>query len=223
VRLYWNVLYGIPGEPPEEYARMAELAPSLRHLEPPRLVPLQLDRFSPYFESPADFGIVPRGPRRDFRFAFPPEQVDDAALEQIAYSFEFGYADGREPDSYTAGFRSAVREWQSTGRAAIGTLRYRRGPDGLIVTDRRPGLEPAEYRLGDDEARIYLACEDGATAEQAALAPDAPVEEVADFLAELVAARLACQVDGRYLSLALPPSAREAPEPAADLAVAHQA
>ena len=33
VRLYWNVLYGIPGEPTEAYEVMAELVPSRAHLE----------------------------------------------------------------------------------------------------------------------------------------------------------------------------------------------
>jgi ribosomal peptide maturation radical SAM protein 1 len=203
VRLYWNVLYGIPGEPPEEYARMAGLVPSLVHLEPPRLVPLQLDRFSPYFESPDDFGIVPVGPRRDFGFIYPPDVVDD-----IAYSFDFRYADGRDPAEYTAGFRCAVREWQSSGRAAIGTLTYDREGDGLVVTDRRPGLDAAEYRFGETESRIYLACEDGATpARAAAAAPDRDAVEVEEFLDELVESRLVCRADGRYLALALRPRA----------------
>jgi ribosomal peptide maturation radical SAM protein 1 len=207
VRLYWNVLYGIPGEPAEEYARMASLVPSLVHLEPPRLVPLQLDRFSPYFEAPEEFGIVPTGARADYRFLFPANEV-----EQIAYSFDFRYADGRDPAEYTAAFRRAVREWQSTGRAAIGTLTYARARDGLVVTDRRPGLEGAEYRFGEAEARIYLACEDGATAARAAqAAPERSAAEVEEFLDELVESRLACLVDGRYLALALRPSPRAAP------------
>jgi ribosomal peptide maturation radical SAM protein 1 len=223
LRLYWNVLYGIPGEPPEEYDRMVDLMPSLTHLEPPRLVPLQLDRFSPYFETPADYGIVPLGPRRAFRFVYPLEHVDDATLGEIAYSFDFRYADGRDPDVYTAAFQEAVRKWQASGRAAIGTLTYRRGPGFLVVSDRRPGLERAEYRLGEAEAELYLACEDGATAEQAwrsaRSSPDGTgvsdltAEDVEDFLDELVASRLACKTDGRYLALALPPAAREAPKP----------
>ena len=213
VRLHWNVLYGIPGEPVEEYARMAHLIPSLTHLDPPRIVPLELDRFSPYFERPGDFGIVPLRPRRDFRFAFPEDRVDEATLADIAYAFEFEHADGREPETYTAPVREAIRAWQAHGRTAIGTLRYQRGPGFLIITDRRPGLEPAEYRLGEDEARIYLACEDGATAEAATRiaangsASDLATSEVEAFLDELVEARLACKVDERYLALALPPAA----------------
>ena len=71
VKLFWNVLYGLPGEPPEEYARMADVMRSLVHLEPPRLVPLALDRFSPYHERPEAFGLIPLGPRRDYEFIHP--------------------------------------------------------------------------------------------------------------------------------------------------------
>lgn len=214
IRLYWNLLYGIPGEPIDEYARMADLVPSLTHLEPPRLVPLELDRFSPHFVRPEEFGIVPLAPRRDFRFAYPADRVDDATLAEIAYSFEFRHADGRKPETYTAPLQRAILNWKANGRTAIGTLRYRKGPGFLLVKDRRPGLEAAEYRFGEAEARIYLACEDGATAEQAgATVPDLSAEEVEDFLEELIEARLVCKADRRYLSLALPSTPRTAPVP----------
>ena len=134
--------------------------------------------------------------------------LDDETLADIAYSFEFGYADGRDPESYTATLQQSVRKWQATGRAGLGSLRYRRGPGFLEITDRRPGLESAEYRLGQSEARVYLACADGATAEEAGLArrpaTDLSLGAVEEFLTSLVEARLACEVDGRYLALALP-------------------
>ena len=41
--------YGIPGEDPAEYARMATMIPLLIHLKPPNLAHLQIERFSPYF------------------------------------------------------------------------------------------------------------------------------------------------------------------------------
>jgi hypothetical protein len=62
----------------------------------------------------------------------------------------------------------------------------------------------------DLEARIYLACEDGATPRQAwaALGEDGmgeiPEGEVRQFLDELVAMRLVYEEHGRYLGLALP-------------------
>ncbi len=102
------------------------------------------------------------------------------------------------------------RRWREGSEAGYRSLRYRRGPDFLLVRDRRPGLEPADYTFDDHEARIYLACEDGTTAAEAlaALGPagseDLTVDGVREFLDELVTLRLAYHEGGRYLALALP-------------------
>jgi ribosomal peptide maturation radical SAM protein 1 len=207
VRLFWNVLYGLPGEPPEEYARMADLMRSLVHLEPPRLVPLALDRFSPYHERPEAFGLVRLGPRRDYRFIHPT--LDAATLDALAYTFEYRHADGREPATYVRPVLEVVQAWCASGEAAFGSLHHRRHRRGLTVTDRRPGLPATEYRLGGAEAAAYLACEDGATLPQIDAALHAAGFDLAsgalqDFLAECVAARLVHRDRGHYLALSLP-------------------
>ena len=46
IEVAWNLLYGFPGELPEEYDAMADLVPSLVHLPPPALGPIVIDRFS---------------------------------------------------------------------------------------------------------------------------------------------------------------------------------
>jgi ribosomal peptide maturation radical SAM protein 1 len=207
IQVFWNLIYGLPGEPPEEYERMAEVIPSLTHLEPPSLIPLDVERFSPYFERPQDFGLELVGPLPPYLFIYPNEGVQ---LDQLAYSFEYRHRDGRSPEGYVAVTRSAVDAWRSHHPAAFGTLRYHRGPGFLVVVDRRPGLEPAEYQMGEREAAIYLACEEGSTpkliSEELAArgAAQLAAEEVQDFLEELREARLVYQEDGRYLSLALP-------------------
>jgi hypothetical protein len=84
-----------------------------------------------------------------------------------------------------------------------------------VVHDRRPNLEPADYSFSEREARLFLACEDGATPAEAraalgeAGAADLDVDDVHEFLDELVASRLMYEEDGRYLALALPPKLAE--------------
>jgi len=207
VRLFWNVLYGLPGEPPAEYARMADLMRSLVHLEPPRLVPLALDRFSPYHERPEAFGLVLLGPRRDYGFIHPT--LDAGTLQALAYTFEYRHADGREPATYVRPLREVVEAWRASGKTAFGSLRYRRHRRGLTVTDRRPGLSASEYRLGGAEAAAYLACEDGATLTRVDAALHAAGFDLAagaleTFLDECVAARLVHRDGAHYLALALP-------------------
>ena len=47
---YWNILMGFPRESKEEYAKMSNLIPLIKHLDPPeRIVQIKLTRYSPYF------------------------------------------------------------------------------------------------------------------------------------------------------------------------------
>ena len=99
---------------------------------------------------------------------------------------------------------------RATRADGFGSLSYRRVPQGLVVTDRRPGLPAFEYRFDEIETAVYLACEDGATFEDidAALriADLGTVrrEDLNAFLDELTAARLVYRDGTRYLGLALP-------------------
>jgi ribosomal peptide maturation radical SAM protein 1 len=212
----WNLLYGIPGEPPEEYERMCELVPSLVHLEPPGFVPIELERFSPYFERPTEFGIEILGPLPHYRFLY---DIAPEALCNLAYDFEYRYSDGRNPQTYTKDLAEAVERWSELKERAVGSLSYRRGPGFLLVQDRRPGLEAADYRFDGVEAKIYLACDAGTTAveicRQLAAEGDNSIDaaEIEGYLQELVEAKLMYREAKSFLSLAVAVSSTEAPPP----------
>jgi ribosomal peptide maturation radical SAM protein 1 len=202
----WNLLYGFPGEPPEEYERMTELVPSLVHLEPPMFMPVELERFSPYFDRPTEFGIEIIGPLPHYRFLY---SIAPEELSNLAYDFEYRYSDGRDPSIYTKGLAEAVEHWRQVGARAFGSLTYRRGPGFLLVQDRRPGLDTADYRFDGIEAKIYLACDAGATAadvcRQLSAEGDKTMDagEIENYLQELVDVRLMYREGKSFLSLAI--------------------
>src|SRR5262249_35123791 len=103
----WNFLYGFPGEPAEEYPRMADLIKSLTYLIPPLgLSRLQLERFSPYHQRPADYGLKIIGPSSsDYYRLIYPSEVE--TLDDLAYSFEYSYDDGRDPETYVVPLRES--------------------------------------------------------------------------------------------------------------------
>ena len=213
----WNLLYGFPSEPPQEYVRMAELIPSLVHFTPPNFMPVQMERFSPYFDQPAEFGIELTGPMPQYRFLY---SVSSKALSNLAYDFEHRYLDGRDPETYVTGLRDAVNQWRQFSKDGPGYLCYRRGPGFLSVEDRRAGLEAADYRFDGIEGKIYLACDAGATVDhlstQFAVSDDEDLDaqEIEEFLDDLVQARLMYREGNCFLSLAIPvrtaPTASEA-------------
>ena len=54
----WSILYGFPGEPPEDYARLAVQLPLFEHLTPPNsCLRIRLDRFSPNYDQAATIGF----------------------------------------------------------------------------------------------------------------------------------------------------------------------
>jgi len=214
----WNLLWGFPGEPPEEYERMAKMIPSLVHLQAPSITQVQIQRFSPYFERPAEFGLEIAGPMPYYEHLYP---VRGERLANLVYDFDHRYADGRDPASYVGDVQKAVALWREAENAESNDLTFRRGPGFLIVEDRRHGIETADYQFGETEAKIYLACDAGATvesihAELAAGDDSAPDRtEIEEFLDELVELRLMLREDNRFLSLAIAPPGLRVPVNAA--------
>lgn len=203
----WNVIYGFPGEPAEEYDRMADVMKSLTHLTPPgNLCVVHLERFSLYFDRPREYGLKITGPRPYYPLIYP---ADQATLSDLAYSFEYSYDDGRDPKTYIAAISESIETWRRDYDDGS-NLSYRRGPGFLLIDDRRPGLGGYDYSLKETEAKIYLICDSGATAMaawkalQADGAKDIEPEDVEDFLDEMTELRLMYEEDGLYLSLAVP-------------------
>jgi ribosomal peptide maturation radical SAM protein 1 len=201
----WNVLYGFPAEPPEEYDRMANLMKSLTHLTPPALFPLELERFSPYHQRSREYGLEITGPKPYYRLIYPS---DEAVLNDLSYQFDFLYDDGRKPETYITALKESIEAWRDDF-AAGANLTYRRGPGFLLIEDRRPGLGGCNYSLRKSEAKIYLGCDGGATANalwKALLADgekEISLEDVEDFLQQMTELRLIYEEEEQYLSLAV--------------------
>ena len=207
IEVKWNLLYGFPGESPDDYAGLAELIPSIVHMAPPLAVGrVRMDRFAPYFEDPYAYGIENARPNRAFQYVYPfPTEV----LARMAYYYEYDYADGRNPLDYAAPALEAAESWQALKGTVA--LRYWDRPDGvLILNDTRPGAAAFQRRLVGIDREIYLYCDTGRSLpsviqfvgqrSDGALPDESTVQPTLDaWVDERIMARL----DNRYLSLAL--------------------
>ena len=220
----WNFLWGLPGERPEEYERMAALVPLITHLQPPNTVgAFRLDRFSPLFEDPESNGVTDVRPYPAYGYVY---DLPAAALARLAYSFYFSYRAPQRVTRYTAQLAARVAEWKACYPRA--TLTYVDDGVKLTLSDRRPGFDPDELTVLDAEHRmLYLAC-DGVQTDRAlatllarATKRDIGGGEVETMLQPLVEQGLMLREGSSYLALGLPLSAesdealREDP-PAAD-------
>src|SRR5262245_56756721 len=115
VQPYWNFLWGFPGEPPGEYARMARLVPALVHLPAPvGGAIVRLDRFSPNFNEAERLGFARVRPVEPYAHIFAG--LPDEAVANLAYYFDFDYADGRDAGRYIRPLQRAVRRWRRVHR-----------------------------------------------------------------------------------------------------------
>jgi ribosomal peptide maturation radical SAM protein 1 len=144
VKPLWNFLIGIPGEDDgSTYERYLHEIPHLVHLPPPwGIMRVRFDRFSPYFDRPAEYGIELR-PMGFYNFVYPFSPEDLAGL---AYYFEDGRAD--------AAYARAASEWHGPLAAAVERwnqvwiTRDRRRPPALFVTEDGDGATIHDSRCG---------------------------------------------------------------------------
>ncbi len=202
----WNLLWGFPGEPPEEYARMAALVPLLAHLPPPESHGvLRLDRFSPNFRDSERSGFVNVRPLPPYRLVYAlPNEV----LARLACFFTFEYREPRDVGGYVAGLAKKLRAWPRLFRKHDLFSVDRGG--WLLVWDLRPvSRAPLTVLHGADRV-LYQACDTACDArrlaEAVASSPGGPIspEEVARRLEPLLERGLMVRDGSRYLALAIP-------------------
>lgn len=203
----WNILYGFPGETPEDYRSLLELLRSIRFLRPPCAAgPIRLDRFSPYHNAPADFGLINVRPLSTYRYLYP---FDEESLMRIAYYFDFDYAPDSDPTGYAAEVVSYVYDWKKNPE--LGSLSSILRPDGtLVLLDSRSDATVPELILSGLEQAAYEFCDQlqaGANIVRHLRMsfPDAEFtdQQVFDFLRSLVENRLMVTDGSNYLSLAI--------------------
>jgi hypothetical protein len=216
IAVTWHLLFGLPGEVPAQYTETLETIRELTHLQPPLTAGrILLQRFSPYFQDPARWGIRDVRPRRLYRHIYPPGR---ARLEELAYHFEWDW-DGRleNQGELAAPLQDWVERWKESYRRREIFFTRRRGPGFVELVDNRPlGASwrippPRKFVLKGLAAELYELCAQART--PARLAAEAGLRgnggrpgtaEILGLLDRLVGERLMMKSGGRYLSLALP-------------------
>jgi ribosomal peptide maturation radical SAM protein 1 len=155
----WNLLFGFPGDQAAEYHDTLALIPMLRHLYPPRgLSRMSLDRFSPYWEQPARYGVRDIRPFPAYADVSPP----GADVERLAYHFRADYAsasleDGEIPRRLVAEVGEWRKAWSSANPVLPQLWVNRLGGDLFLLRDTRGLPDTRENQLvGPDQAAAAL-------------------------------------------------------------------
>ncbi|MDO6433014.1 RiPP maturation radical SAM C-methyltransferase [Flavitalea sp. BT771] len=157
INMIWNLLFGFPNEDVEEYSKMVQLIPALVHLTPPvGYGKIRIDRFGPYWKEPAKYGIHHLRPVWSYEHVYRNLQTD---LHDIAYYFEFDYADEQHNLSYVTRLVQELNIWKESGSDAVLELVQENGT--VYISDTRPCALHPTYCLNELEYAILL-CLDAA-------------------------------------------------------------
>ena len=213
----WNLIYGFPGEQAEDYDTLPELIKAIRHLPAPASTgPISLDRYSPNHDTPEQFGVMNLRPAHALRTLYPFEESD---LMDIAYYFDFDYADDRVPETFVGPALPAVEEWMTTKRRGCLWLEEVGEVDGRVLltdTRHREGLAPLETELAGWQASVLLACDRAQSWDDLAQLPavqEAGVShgELAELLGSAVERGWTVWLESKWLTVAVHRPARLPP------------
>lgn len=207
VQVLWNLLYGFPGESAKDYEEMLPLIERLMHLPPPGgYGAIRLDRFSPYFQDPASFGLINARPLAVYRYLYPfPEEE----VRHIAYFYQYDFADGLRPESYIGPTLSQLEVWRAASANAVDLRSYSTSADRIVIEDTRPNRVVPRLVLSGWQKELHDYCDQvrstGAIerwVKENALQVE--LSEVWDFLNYLVGLKVMASDKDQYLSLAVP-------------------
>ena len=212
VDVNWNILLGFPKETNEDYQRQIALIPSLFHLQPPESTgKLWLERFSPYFMRPDEYGVRITGPGAAYEYVYDARHVN---LQKIAYDFEYTI-DWKVDATLYERLTTLVQDWRARYFSQDRPfLFYVKAMSYVTVYDGRTD-HPTNRRFDWPDSFIIEYCnETPKTLDQIRRAvadhPSAstvkrPSETSIDAaVSTLVAQRLLIEERGRHFTLALP-------------------
>tara|TARA_B100000686_G_scaffold326152_1_gene383688 strand:+ start:104 stop:1864 length:1761 start_codon:yes stop_codon:yes gene_type:complete len=152
----WNILTGFPGEIDQDYRDQIELLQSLVHLQPPiGIGDLYLERFSPYFTRPEEYGVTVTGPGEAYQYVYDNNRVD---LMKIAYDFEFESPAHIDP-ALKVRLREVAEQWKKRHSSEqTPFFFFTRSINFVTVYDGRFEGEPTKTRFEGPAAQTIVFC-----------------------------------------------------------------
>ena len=211
VTVSWNILLGFPGETNEDYRRQIDLLPSLFHLQPPESTgKFWLERFSPYYTRPHEYGVRITGPGTAYEYVYDARQVD---LKKIAYDFEYELDNWNVDQEVYQELVDLVQEWQRlAGSSDRPFLYYSKAIDYVTVYDGRDPKAPIRMRYEWPAAGIIEVCSEAAKSVdqiRSVLAQrpekgEGSDQEIDQALIAMTDARILYEERGKFFTLAIP-------------------
>jgi ribosomal peptide maturation radical SAM protein 1 len=209
LRVVYNIIWGFPGESPDDYQKMLELIPLITHLRPPvGAGTIRIDRFSPNFNTHREMGFSKLSPFPAYGYVYP---LEPEAVYNLAYFFEPEYENPTIEVTSTRGLSDGIRNWKETYERS--ELFFMDKGSQLLIWDLRPCAKEPLVILDEYSRSAYLACDEARSLRQVydlcSKTSPPPLDEIRlkEALDTFVDRSLMIKEGEQYLSLAYHKSA----------------
>lgn len=205
VHVNWNLLWGFPGETPEQYNSQLALIRNIRHLPPPDAVGrVWMERFSPIFRDREAFPMKgTASPEPSYAFVYPKTIRTD----RIAYFFDYELENTPSKDVYIDTV-SETKVWGEAWKEEVKPMLVHRRAGRLVyIEDRRDAEEPKNWAFTPPLSNLFIACnERPVTAEKVrrVVGLDWPLDKVEEALDQFCQRGLMMRDGDRFLCLSVP-------------------
>lgn len=205
IEVTWNILTGFPKETDEDYRQQAKLLESITHLQPPIGVgDIWLERFSPYFTRPDQYGVRITGPGAAYKYVYGSDEID---MMKVAYDFEFETDNNIDP-AVVAELQQVVSNWKARHQSDnMPFLLFTKSIGFVTVYDSRDENNSTKTRLEGASGHVLEFCNEAPrTVDQirSHLSESGTPADPEPILQDLTAQRFIYSENGRHLTLALP-------------------
>ncbi len=162
LKVYYNLIWGFPGEQVDDYLEMAQLVPLITHLQPPiGEGPIRIDRFSPNFEQAQQLGFKNLSPHPAYQHVYP---FATQVLWQLAYFFTSQVSTSHNDPDYTRPLADEVKSWRAChGKSDLFWIDK---GTSLLLWDFRPVAKEVLTVLKGFERFAYMTCDQIRTVRQ---------------------------------------------------------
>jgi magnesium-protoporphyrin IX monomethyl ester (oxidative) cyclase len=212
--IFYNIMHSFPGEKDRWFLELADIIPSLVHLQPPRgMTKLRFDRFSDYYLNQSKYGL-------DLSALEVYSQIypyDQSTLNNIAYFFEDNkeYRNRKNSVFYhlfgkpTQNFKKVdkmINDWiKNHYSESPYRLTYKITEKNISIHDTRPVSFNNNYVLNEIEGEIFLLCDEVQSIEEInkVLGIKYNITDIENALVSLIEKKIILNQDSKLLSLAV--------------------
>lgn len=204
INVFWNLLYGVPGETVDDYINTFQVIDSIHHLQTPiNITAIRLDRFSPLFDNYISYGLENVRPLESYKALYP---LPENEIFNLANSFSYAFNYGFDVNYLVRELDKEVQEWTDDSDSNLSKIIL--SERDLLIIDSRAHRRFSRLCLTGVDSLVFEFCDEKRSfkmIEKYILSMDMDCTDIMlqEFMEEMIHLKIMIKDHNYFLSLAV--------------------